>query len=103
MAGNTPSLAAGPVTIRVLRAALAKYELGAATRRSGPLPKHDVDDKGEQLTGAHKYVLYFDAGRLPPVATFWNLAMYGSDMLFVENDFGRYSFGSTDRWVEGGA
>ena len=37
----------------------------------------------------------FDAGKLPPVATFWNLAMYGADMLFVENDFGRYSFGST--------
>ncbi|MGM4903780.1 DUF1214 domain-containing protein [Tardiphaga sp. 866_E4_N2_1] len=39
--------------------------------------------------------MHFDAGKLPPVATFWNLAMYGSDMLFVENDFGRYSFGST--------
>jgi hypothetical protein len=26
---------------------------------------------------------------------FWNLAMYGSDMLLVENDFGRYSIGST--------
>jgi hypothetical protein len=54
-----------------------------------------VDDKREQLTGTRRYVLQFDAGKLPPVATFWNLAMYGSDMLFVENDFGRYSFGST--------
>jgi len=44
---------------------------------------------------ARKYVLHFDAGKLPPVATFSNLAMYGADMLFVENDFGRYSFGST--------
>jgi hypothetical protein len=78
-----------------LRAALAKYEVGAQLSDQVIYPNTSVDDKGEQLTGAHKYVLHFDAGKLPPVATFWNLAMYGSDMLFVENDFGRYSFGST--------
>jgi hypothetical protein len=78
-----------------LRAALAKYEVGAQLSDQVICPNTSVDDKGEQLTGAHKYVLHFDVGKLPPVATFWNLAMYGSDMLFVENDFGRYSFGST--------
>jgi hypothetical protein len=78
-----------------LRAALAKYELGAQLPDQVLYPNTSVDDKGEQLTGARKYVLQFDAGKLPPVATFWNLAMYGNDMLFVENDFGRYSFGST--------
>jgi hypothetical protein len=78
-----------------LRAALAKYELGAQLPDQVLYPNTSVDDKGEQLTGARKYILKFDAGKLPPVATFWNLAMYGSDMLFVENDFGRYSFGST--------
>ncbi len=31
----------------------------------------------------------------PPVVTFWNMAMYAEDMLFVENDFRRYSFGNT--------
>ena len=40
-------------------------------------------------------MLHFDAGKLPPAAIFWNMAMYASDMLFVENDFGRYSIGST--------
>ena len=78
-----------------LRAALAKYELGAQLPDQVLYPNTSVDDKAEQLTGARRYVLHFDAGKLPPVATFWNLAMYGSDMLFVENDFGRYSFGST--------
>jgi hypothetical protein len=29
------------------------------------------------------------------VALFWNLAMYDQDNLFVENDFERYSNGST--------
>src|SRR5579862_4283586 len=50
------------------------------------------------MRGSHrsaKYVLHFDVGNLPPVSVFWNMAMYGSDMLFVENDFGRYSIGST--------
>jgi hypothetical protein len=78
-----------------LRAALAKYELGAQLPDQVLYPNTSVDDKGEQLTGVRKYMLQFEAGKLPPVATFWNLAMYGSDMLFVENDFGRYSFGST--------
>ena len=58
-------------------------------------PNTSVDDKGEPLTGEHKYVLHFDAGKLPPVIVFWNMAMYASDMLFVENDFGRYSIGGT--------
>ena len=58
-------------------------------------PNTSVDDKGEALTGARKYVLHFDAGKLPLVSVFWNMAMYGSDTLFVENDLGRHSFGST--------
>ena len=46
---------------------------------------------GEALTGARNYALHFEADKLPPVSVFWNLAMYADDMLFVENDFGRYS------------
>jgi hypothetical protein len=78
-----------------LRAALIKYELGAQLSDQVLYPNTAVDDKGEPLTGERKYVLHFDAGNLPPVSVFWNMAMYGSDMLFVENDFGRYSIGST--------
>jgi hypothetical protein len=78
-----------------LRAALAKYEVGAQLADQVIYPNTSVDEKGEPLTGARKYVLHFDADKLPPVSVFWNMAMYGSDMLFVENDFGRYSIGST--------
>jgi hypothetical protein len=78
-----------------LRAALAKYEVGAQLADQVIYPNTSVDDKGEALTGTRKYVLQFEAGKLPPVSVFWNMAMYGSDMLFVENDFGRYSIGST--------
>ena len=78
-----------------LRAALAKYETGAQLADQVIYPNTSVDGTGEALTGAQKYVLYFEADKLPPVSVLWNLSMYGSDMLFVENDFGRYSIGST--------
>jgi hypothetical protein len=78
-----------------LRAALAKYEVGAQLSDQVLYPNTSIDDENEPLTGAHKYVLHFDAGMLPPVIVFWNMAMYDSSMLFVENDFGRYSIGST--------
>ena len=78
-----------------LRAALAKYEVGAQLSDQVIYPNTSVDDKGGPLTGAHNHVLHFEAGKFPPVIVFWNMAMYASDMLFVENDFGRYSIGST--------
>ncbi len=78
-----------------LRAALCKYEVGAQLSDQVIYPNTNVDADGQPLNGANQYVLHFDAGQLPPVTVFWNMAMYASDMLFVENDFGRYSIGST--------
>ena len=59
------------------------------------LCRDDVDQKGEQLTGTHAYVLRFEPGHLPTVATFWNLAMYDTDNFSVDNQLGRYTIGST--------
>ena len=78
-----------------LRAALAKNELGAQLSDQVLYPNTSVDAKGEPLTGKRRYVLHFDADQLPPVSVFWNMAMYAADMLFVENEFRRYSIGST--------
>jgi hypothetical protein len=78
-----------------LRAALATNELGAQLCDQVIYPNCAVDERGQPFDGANKYVLHFDAGCLPPVATFWNLSMYGPDMLFVENEIGRCSCGST--------
>jgi hypothetical protein len=78
-----------------LRAALAKNQLGAQLAEQVLYPNTQVDDKGQPLNGANKYVLHFVKDQIPPVATFWNLAMYDKDNFFVENDFGRYSIGST--------
>jgi hypothetical protein len=78
-----------------LRAALAKNQLGAQLSDQVIYPNTAVDDKGEPLTGALNYVLHFAKDQLPPVSVFWNLAMYDHDNFFIENDFGRYSIGST--------
>ncbi len=53
-----------------LQAALVKYELGAQLSDQVLYPNTAVDDKGEALTGERKYVLHFDAGKLPPVSVF---------------------------------
>lgn len=78
-----------------LRAALAAHVQGAELSDQVIYPNASVDDKGEKLNGSHKYVLHFDAGQEPPVSLFWNLSLYGPDMLFVENELQRYSIGST--------
>jgi hypothetical protein len=78
-----------------LRAALAKYEVGAQLSDQVIYPNCSVDAQGQPLDGANKYVLNFAKGQQPAVSVFWNLAMYAADMLFVENDFGRVSIGST--------
>jgi hypothetical protein len=78
-----------------LRAALVKYVLGAQLATEVLYPPCAVDTDGQPFSGQHRYVLHFPPGQVPPVSVFWNLAMYGDDMLFVENDQRRYSIGST--------
>lgn len=58
-----------------LRAALAKYESAAQISDQVIYPNTGVDDRGEPLTRTHKYVLHFDADKIPPVIVFWNMAM----------------------------
>ncbi len=78
-----------------LRAALAKTVLGANVAEESLYPNTQVDTEGKRLNGANKYVLHFGKDQIPPVSVFWNLNMFGDDMFFVENDFKRYSIGST--------
>jgi len=78
-----------------LRAAFSANLTGANVPEEILYPNTRVDDKGELLSGAHKYVLHFDKDKTPPVAVFWNMSMYDEKEFFIENDFRRYSIGST--------
>jgi hypothetical protein len=52
-----------------------------------------VDDRGEQLTGEHRYELRLPSA--PPVDAFWSLTMYDvPDYYLVANPIDRYSIGS---------
>ncbi len=77
-----------------LRAALAKHASGTELAAEVIAARLRIDAADDALTGEHKYTLDFPAGQLPPVAAFWNLALHGEDMRFVENAIGRYSLGS---------
>ena len=51
-----------------------------------------LDDRGEQLNGAHTYTLRLHP--TPPVDAFWSLTMYSvPDFYLVENPIDRYSIG----------
>jgi len=85
-----------------LRAGFAKYILGANVPEQLVYPNAAVDGDGEQLTGENRYTLRFAAGQIPPVSVFWNMSMYDQSQLFIENDFGRYSIGSTTDGLQTG-
>jgi hypothetical protein len=51
-----------------------------------------VDEHGEKLNGAHRYVLHFE--ETPPADAFWSLTMYESPNYYlVANPINRYSIG----------
>jgi hypothetical protein len=78
-----------------VRSAFAKYLLGANVSEQLFYPNTKVDSANQPLSGKNKYVLHFEKNEIPPVSVFWNLAMYDEKELFVENDFKRYTIGST--------
>lgn len=78
-----------------MRAAFSANLTGANVPEEILYPNTRVDDKGAPLTGADRYVLHFDKNKLPPVSVFWNLNMFDDKEFFIENDFKRYSIGST--------
>jgi len=78
-----------------VRAAFSANLTGANVPEEILYPNTRVDEQGAPLTGTKKYVLHFDKDKLPPVSVFWNLNMYDEKEFFIENDFKRYSIGST--------
>lgn len=58
-------------------------------------PTYLVDADGQKLDGAHRYVLRFAPGQLPPVHSFWSLTMYELPAsLLVANPLKRYLLNS---------
>jgi hypothetical protein len=73
-----------------LRASVAQIGLGALVPSESIYPLAQVDHTGQDLTGAKRYVMHFDPGRLPPVRGFWSVSLYDLDGFFVPNPIDRY-------------
>jgi hypothetical protein len=78
-----------------LNAANTKNQVGTEVADQVVYVNTAVDADNQPLNGANDYVLHFESGQTPPVAGMWNLAMYDDSMLFIPNDIGRFSIGST--------
>ncbi len=55
------------------------------------------DDRGEQLNGAHDYVLHFAAGKTPQVEGFWSYTAYEKRNWNISLPAGRNPIGNHDK------
>ena len=57
-----------------------------------------MDAEGHPYDGAHKYVMHFDKGQIPPAKGFWSLTMYDAQYFFVPNPLNRYTVSSRSKF-----
>ena len=63
-------------------------------------PFSEKDADGKTYDGAaHKYVMRFEKGQMPPVKGFWSLTMYDPEFFFVPNPINRYNLSQRDKLV----
>jgi DNA sulfur modification protein DndE len=93
--GWTVALNIGAYDVRYTdRATIALVGLGANLPQDAVYPATYLDNEGNGLNGANKYVMHFE--QPPPVGAFWSITMYGKDKFFVENPIERYAIGDRD-------
>jgi hypothetical protein len=63
-----------------------------------PFSEKDADGK-EYDGSAHKYVMRFEKGQMPPVKGFWSLTMYDPEFFFVPNPINRYNVSQRNTFV----
>jgi hypothetical protein len=82
-----------------LRALVSGPYLGGQGEKEAMYPLRSTDAKGEQLSGAKRYVLRFKSA--PPVDAFWSLTVYNAvDKMLVDNPIARYKLGSDTRGLK---
>ena len=80
------------------RALITAIGLGANRPQDAVYPTSEADADGKPYDGAHKYVMHFDKGQLPPVKGFWSLTMYNAEYFFVANPLNRYTLSSRNKF-----
>jgi hypothetical protein len=93
------------------RALVTAIGLGANRPQDAVYPTSEGPDLVKKYSGANKYVMRFEKGKLPPVNGFWSLTMYNAQYFFVDNPLNRYTLsqrnalktnpdGSTDLYIQ---
>jgi hypothetical protein len=80
------------------RALVTAIGLGANRPQDAVYPTSETDADGKPYDGAHKYVMHFDKGQMPPAQAFWSLTLYNAEYFFVANPLNRYTLSSRDRF-----
>jgi hypothetical protein len=79
------------------RATITAVGLGANRPQDAVYPTSEVDADGKPYSGANKYVMHFDKGKLPPANGFWSLTMYDAGYFFVDNPLNRYTLSARNK------
>ncbi len=77
-----------------LRAYVTKVGYGANQAVDAIYPNAAVDSEGNNFNGSDRYMLHFDADKIPPVNGFWSLTLYDKKGFLVDNSIDRYNLGS---------
>ncbi|ADQ79750.1 protein of unknown function DUF1254 [Paludibacter propionicigenes WB4] len=75
------------------RGLIAYVGLGALNPEEAVYRSYSVDADNRPLEGKNKYLLHFDAGKLPPARAFWSVTLYDKDGYLVDNPIDRYAIG----------
>jgi hypothetical protein len=79
------------------RAMLSLMGLGANLPEDAIYPMSFVDGDGQPYTGASRYVLRFEKGKLPPADAFWSVTLYDDQGFQVANAINRFAIGDRDK------
>jgi len=80
-----------------LRAMGTLIGLGVNLPEDAIYPASFVDGEGRPYSGANRYVLHFDKGKLPPAGAFWSVTLYDKDGFQVPNALNRFAIGDRDQ------
>ncbi|CAB3705181.1 hypothetical protein CEY09_29065 [Achromobacter marplatensis] len=86
-------------SVGVYGSAYLRRALAAQAQPGSGLPEDQMvlllaaDSQGAPIDGAHRYVLHFESGQLPPAGAAWSLAAYDGQGMPVANLLNRYALG----------
>lgn len=80
----------------MVRAATARFAIGANPPEDAVYLNSSADIAGKLLNGSMRYRMHFDKASLPPVRAFWSVTAYDQGGYFVANPINRYAIGDRD-------